>query len=392
MIRIRSVAAIAALTVWSAPSWAAKWVYTVQNAQVALLPDPFTVGAESEARDINIHGQIVGWAYTSGQPNAWLYEPSGVYKNVGIPLTTVYALANGVNNLGEVVGIWLDNNQRRSFYWHPSTGFAPLSIKLQPGASYNDQYHFQANAINDFGRIVGSAEASPTATDIPFDPCFYDVPIYWIRPDTNPQVLYCPGVPGGENEAMDVNSYGWTAGFETGASERGFRHHGSANYVPWASGGNQDGMRIHAMNEKAAVAGNTTFTSPGVGLRAIYWDGLSRASISLGVLPGGKYSHADDVNDEDFVVGHSDRTLSTEAGIFQVVSAFLWRPEFGLRELPSPPPGKGQPYTSCGALGMTNFLPANTTQGTIKVVGFCQPNGKRRAVRWDVAVSRIWVP
>jgi probable HAF family extracellular repeat protein len=117
--------------VLSTQTFAGKWLYTVQNAQIDLLPSPFKVGGFSEARDINIHGQIVGWAETSGpKPNAWLYEPSGVYKNVGIPLTDTEARAVSINNLGEVVGTWVDNAMRRGFYWHPSTGFASLATEL----------------------------------------------------------------------------------------------------------------------------------------------------------------------------------------------------------------------------------------------------------------------
>jgi uncharacterized membrane protein len=375
------------------PSMAAKWVYTIQSTQVLLLPDPFLVGGSSDATDINIHGQIVGWADTNGKRNGWLYEPSGVFKNVGEPLTTIETIPKGINNHGEVVGFWTKGVVDRAFYWHPSTGHALLDIELNPGAKYNREYRIRAFAINDFGRIVGAAHAA-SWSGVPQDTCHAAVPIYWSRPDSSPRVLFCPATISDEPWAVDLNNYGSTVGHVGGGfSPRGFVFKGGAvSDVPWPAGSDLDRQTVNAVNEQGAVAGSASFPGPGADSRPIYWDGTSQSSVSLGALPGGKYAWSTDVNDESFVAGLSDRTLSTEAGLIHVSRAFLWRQEFGLHELPTPPPSGGDSYWQCAANALTNFLPASTTQGAIQVVGSCWQDSRLRAARWDVAVSRIWVP
>ncbi len=390
--RIRRTLSTLALASLALPTLAGDWRYTFQSAKVSLLPDAFHVGAESEARDINIHGQIVGWANTStGTPNAWLYETSGVYKSVAIPSPTVWSWANGINNVGEVVGTVSGGEFSRAFYWHPSTGFETLGFELQPGKSYNSTYHFWANAINDFGRIVGSAEAGFNSVGIPYSPCTWDVPVAWSRPDAEPRVLYCPPEPNGENEAKAVNAYGWVAGFETTTRNKGFRHHdGAVSYVPWPAGGKQtDGMHIFGMNQKAAVTGSGAFTG---NYQPIYWDGKSAASMGLGLLPGGKGGRGHDLNDDEFVTGWSERFLVTDVGSFVGHRAFIWRAEFGMLELPAPPPAGGPIYESCKANALANFKVTAGNLGVVKIVGYCQRGGYKHAARWDVTFSRYWLP
>lgn len=374
------------------PAFAGEWVYTLPNAQVYLLPDAFHPGAESEARDVNNPGQIVGWSNTSaGVANAWLYETSGVYKHVGIPLLTTYSAAHGINNHGEVVGGFRDGTFGRAFYWHPSTGFSPLGIQLQAAFPYNYQYGFLARAINDHGKIVGSAEATLSSTDIPYDKCYWDLAIYWSRPDMEPRKLYCPSYPNGENEARGVNNNGMVGGFETTSLNRAFRfHNGAVTYVPWPVDGLHDGMSGYGINQQGAVAGRGI--KPYDGGRAMYWDGTSEASRLLEVLPGGSYSAANDVNDQDFVIGYSEATISTEAGVLLGRRAFLWHDDFGMVALPMPPIGRGSLWTSCEANALNNFQATSGSQGKIRVVGFCKRGDLRHAARWEVTVTRWWMP
>jgi probable HAF family extracellular repeat protein len=390
-MKVRScVAALSCALV--TPAFAGEWVYTLPTAQVHLMPDAFHPGAESEARDVNNAGQIVGWSNTSaGVANAWLYDTNGVYKHVGIPLLTTYSAALGINNHGEVVGAFDSGSNGRAFYWHSSTGFSPLGIELQAAFPYNYQYVFRAYAINDHGKIVGSADAPGPGTDIPYDKCYWDLPISWNRADSQPRKLYCPAYPNGENEARGVNNLGMVAGFETTSLNRAFRfHNGAVKYVPWPIDGLHDGMGGYGINQKGAVAGYGML--PYQGGRAIYWDGVSEASRPLGVLPGGSSSRGHDVNDQDFVTGWSEATISTEAGVFPGKRAFLWHDHFGMVGLPMPPPSRGPLWTACEANALNNFQATSGSQGKIRVVGFCKRGDLVHAVRWEVTVTRWWIP
>jgi probable HAF family extracellular repeat protein len=389
--RIRSTLSALALASLALPALGGDWRYTFQSAQITLLPNAFRAGGASEALDINMHGQIVGWEdYVTGVRNAWLYEPSGSYKYVGGPSRSIPSVADGINNLGEVVGTTSENHFGRGFHWSPGTGFNLLGHELQPGQTYNSQYGFTARAINDFGRIVGSAEATWDSEGIPYSPCTWDIPIEWARPDAEPRVLYCPPEPNGENEARAVNIYGWTAGFETTTKNRGFRFHENAvSYVPWPAGGKKDGMGVYGMNQKASVTGFGAFP---MNFQPMYWDGKTAASIGLGLLPGGSGGRGFDINDDEFVTGYSERFLITDVGSFVGHRAFIWRAEMGMLELPAPPPVGGPIYESCQANALANFKITSGNAGVVKVVGYCQRGNKKHAVRWDVEFTRYWLP
>jgi uncharacterized membrane protein len=390
--RFATAVAVGAWAVMSAtPTLAGQWVYTYQSAQLTLLPDAFHAGAESEARDVNIGGQIVGWSHTSaGVPNAWLLEPAGVYLHAGIPLATEFTTATGVNNAGEVVGNWSGGGKARGFHWHPSTGFSLLSDDFQPSEGVGIEYLFSTRAINDFGFVVGFTEVGCPGGGASFSTCRL-LPTYWERPDQRPHPTHYPGEDWGVDRATAVNNYGWIAGYETTTRTRGFRwHQGTLSYVPWPAGGIQDGIRIWGMNESAAVAGSGV-TSPGAKVRALYWDGTSAASQLLGVLPGGERSEAFDLNDEHIAVGYSERALTTGSGQIVGDRAFLWSAHMGMVELPASPTGtQGLLFTHCRANALANFQSAGGSQGVIRVVGYCG-NETKRAARWDVTLSRIWV-
>jgi uncharacterized membrane protein len=389
-IRLAAAITLGALAGFDAmPAFAGQWVYTYQSAQLTLLPDAFHPAAESEARDVNIGGQIVGWSRTSaGVPNAWLLEPTGVYKHVGTPLTTEFTLATGVNNVGEVVGNWRGGGKGRGFHWHPSTGFSLLSDDLQPGEGVDIEYWFHTRAINDFGFVVGVTEVGCPGGGGSFATCRM-LPTYWERPDQRPRPTHYPAEAWGVDQATAVNNYGWIAGYETTTRTRGFRwHQGTSSYVPWPAGGMEDGILIWGMNESAAVAGSGA-TSPGGKVRALYWDGTSAASQLLGVLPGGDRSVASDVNDEHIAAGYSERALSSGSGIGE--RAFLWSAHMGMVELPASPTGsQGLVFTHCRANALANYQSAGGSQGVVRVVGYCGKE-KKRAARWDVTLSRIWV-
>jgi probable HAF family extracellular repeat protein len=387
---LQLVSLMAAAGLSTAPAALAE-SYKVESAQPWLLPDAFHIGAESEARDVNLQRQIVGWANTSaGFKNAFLYEPSGDYKNVGVPLLTTSSAANAINNHGEVVGLTRVGMSWRGLYWHPSTGYTFLGHALRPWFADNDKFDFVANDINDFGHIVGTAwPGDDQEFWIPWETCRLKVAIHWSRPDSEPQIVYCSQYSNGETYGEAISNYGWIAGNELANDNRSFRTSSppAVTFLPgspatllmsWSRG----------VNEKGAMVGSGGGTGIG-GRRAIYWDGISSGVISLGVLAGGNDSVANDVNYQGMAVGYSERSIKSASGEHELVDrAFIWHKTFGLYELAAPPEGR-EPWARCEANALHNISLGTGQSGVIVVVGYCESNGKKRAVRWEVTVRRF---
>jgi hypothetical protein len=60
--------------------------------------------------------------------------------------------------------------------------------------------------------------------------------------------------------------------------------------------------------------------------------------------------------------------------------------------LPMPPNGRGLPWISCEANALNNFRATSGSEGKIRIVGFCKRGDLKHAARWEVTVTRWWVP
>jgi hypothetical protein len=97
------------------------------------------LGNESDATDINEHGQIIGYYLVNGETHGYVRNPDGSLVDLGLNAPMA------INNHGVVVGT---NRSSVAWAWSPETGMV-----LLPG-----QYA-RAQAINDDGIITGNVNS-----------------------------------------------------------------------------------------------------------------------------------------------------------------------------------------------------------------------------------------
>jgi hypothetical protein len=114
--------------------------------------------------------------------------------------------------------------------------------------------------------------------------------------------------------------------------------------------------------------------------RAFIWNGVSPKPTLIGVLRGGTRSVAEDVNNGRFVAGWSEQRVNGPGGAAGLWdTAFIYHKHFGMYALPR------AANEHCRALALNE----RSRSGAIRVVGYCDTAGVRRAVRWDVTVANL---
>jgi probable HAF family extracellular repeat protein len=342
-------------------------------------------GLDSVANDVNNHGQIVGWsALPNGLAKPFLIQANGTIQNLGSPVGATFATAEGINNLGEVVGSYALGGDR-PFYWHSSTGRDELSRNLLPTKRYGSLYEMAAMAINDQGVIVGSASYTGSVT--PDDDCHYRAATYWTDRSADPQSLPCVTQTMSPRIASDVSNSGWMA-HSSLAARKGFRHAWQFNLgfaAPPVTGQTQGGVTLSGVNESGAVVGEFLFPTTDNIRHAYFWDGVSEKGRDLGAFTNGWYSKAAEVNDQNqnFVAGSSHE--GTGADGYSPWRAFLWHFNFGLLKLPAPSAWQA-PVSECYARALSDLRTEANGSKTLQVVGFCYRQGRQQAVSWIVGV------
>jgi uncharacterized membrane protein len=117
--------------------------YVYDGTNYTTLNYPGAVG--SQAIGINKDDDVVGY-YFSGQPHGFLYE-DGAYTTVDHPNGGFGTVAQGINDAGEIAGIYFDSNNRDHGFIKTSTGFVTVDY---PGAALTG-----LTAINNAGQVVG---------------------------------------------------------------------------------------------------------------------------------------------------------------------------------------------------------------------------------------------
>ena len=407
---MRKSIAICIASLLAAKSAFAISIYTYQAAAVTDL-GTLDGGADSAAYGINDLGDIVGWSEASdGKHHAMIYT-SGTMYSLHDPSVPFYsAKAYAINNQRMVVGdyrIGATGNRTKAFYYYPGIWLSPLPGSPYPWLSFS--WDASAYSVNGPGTIVGLVDRRVMAGDppVPVGPvaCYDTLPVRWNGTAATPQRLYCIADPDGDTYAdggrgvasWDINDSGNIVGTDAVTSTHGmffYKASTSTRFsVPPIAGmptTTPDGTKISGIafgvNSSDRVVGGYGYSKgpgyPASSMRAFYWNGVSATTTDLGFLSGGENSIARKINDNNFVVGYSEREYY---GI-HVHAAYIWHPHFGMKQLP--------------ALAFTGTAPELTPRqceayavnelrsGLVRVAGYCyDSSGNQRAVRWDVKIG-----
>jgi probable HAF family extracellular repeat protein len=273
-------------------------------------------GRPCQAHHANRRGQVVGQCTSAqGQLRAVLWSPTGQIRNLGPLLGGDRSSAADINENGMVVGYStvIFNNRRafHSFRWTPNGGMVDIGgLGYGNDGEWNDAF---ATRLNNSGQVAGYG----------FQCC--NVNETAIRWSASNVIQGIPdGLGGGFSHGRGINNLGHVVGEGDTTQPCGVDNVLAFRWTP--AGGPQtlfppfrcnefrSGSSVaYAINDQGLVVGSgSTSTST----HAMVWN-TANAVQDLGVLQGGTFSHANDINNANQAVRYS----STSTG---AVHAALW--------------------------------------------------------------------
>jgi probable HAF family extracellular repeat protein len=216
---------------------------------------------------------------------------------------STYNWANGVNNLGHVVGC--AGCSTPAFLWTPQNGMQALPSLPSGGAAY-------ASAINDSDQIAGQSYGLGEFSD-------YSLAVIWSGTSTVQSLGTLPG--GTQSAAYAINNLGQVTGtsyVNSGLANHAFLWTSSAGMLDLQPSGPGSSWG-YGVNSLGHVTGLFIGPKPDFTSRAFYWTDQTGMQ-DLGVLPGWAMSAGEAINDLDEIAG----TLQGLPDGLNVSHAVLW--------------------------------------------------------------------
>lgn len=258
------------------------------------------LGVGTAVTAINNNGLIVGTKANS----AFIWDITNGLQFIGsLPGGTTYSSAQGLNNVGQVVGVSNTATGNHAFIWEQSTGMTDLG-ELPGGIDNSTAYD-----INDTGTVVGTSINAIGHRGF-----------IWTELSGMTDI---GDIPGGSNEiyGTSINNMNQVTGHITSGT--------IINAYIWdPSNGMQSigdlptGGEVSygfAINDNAQVVGRGNTET---GDRAFVWTATAGMQ-SIGTLGFGSYAYA--INNAGTIVGHT-----TVAGAH---NAFIWTNNTGMTNL-----------------------------------------------------------
>lgn len=326
-----------------------EWVVSnVETIDLGTLPG----GSYSAAFAINDAGVIVGEATSMfGYTVPVRWTAPGVITGVGT-IGGLGGSAHGINKSGYITGEARSaTGKYHAFEWSPISGMIDL---YDYG---NDPYGVHepsiGRAINDYGTVAGDINTVAT---------------YWIAPLTTPHFVDF----GYHNlgRAYDVNNFGVIVGKDATYSQAFIQRNGAVEYLPRLVLDQYSEDAAHAVSDSGVVVGFSR-------THAARWTDATGVQ-DLGLLPGGSWSNAWDVNNAGVIVGSGDAVLRGDA----TERAFVWRPGMTAKAMLSPIGGLRIQQSHANAVNMSNWVVGTSETAT----------GQTHATLWKVTMAYVPTP
>jgi probable HAF family extracellular repeat protein len=251
-------------------------------------------GPWSKALGINASGQVVGWSNLSTSnpydPRAFFYS-AGVMTNLGTLPDGAGTQANGINDLGEVVG---QTNGNGDGFLYSNGTMTALTSPTGYAAS-------QPTAINNNGQAVGWFYKGSNMS--------YGIAHAFLYGNGTWSDLGAFFGPSKLSYANGINSRGQVVGI--GPSGAFLYSDGTMTNLGAIPG--YINSFAYAINDSSQVVGYVDTSTGGNRHAFLYTDGTM---LNLGTLPGGSESQATSINASGQVVGYSDTSSFEHAFLY----------------------------------------------------------------------------